>query len=114
MPENNQGSKYRKLSVFILLSASFIMIILTLYVNDSITIDVANAISRPYVVQDYYQAESIQYHLQKSSQDATKTPACSSLYVIISVVYTYTIYLLSMHKHNTKKNTLGYELIHPL
>lgn len=89
-----------------------VTIVITLYLPDNLAIDIASGISRPYPVDNQYPTNTIQYHLQKSSQDVTKTPACSSLYVVTSTLYLYTIYLITMSRYQRKDKE--YELLYPL
>lgn len=99
----------------ILLLTFFVTVVLTLYFPDNLAISIANFLSRPMPTSSPYSPDTLQYHLQESSQDATKTPACACLYVFTSTLYIYTVYLLVSNRiERQRKRYMDYELLCPL
>eukprot|EP00960_Hanusia_phi_P026551 746317-Hanusia_phi.AAC.2 len=94
-------------------AVSVVTVLIDLFLPDNLAIKTANALSRPYPTDNQYTPGSIQFHLQRSSQDATKTPACTSLYVITSAVYVYTIYLITAKRYQDRGNHHGYAPLKP-
>lgn len=93
----------------------FLTVVLTLYIPETLAVSLANTLSRPLTAVSTYSPDTIQYHLQKSSQDATKTPSCASLYVLTCTLYVYTIYLVTTNRYERiRKRYMDYELLHPL
>lgn len=99
---------------FAFLAVFFLTVLTTLYIKDDWVIGIANTLSRPDLHYNPAIYNTMQYHLLKSSQDATKTPACTSLFVVSGSVYIYTLYLITSYKFSTRASRMGQYTLVPL
>jgi len=96
------------------LAVFFLTVLTILYIKDSWVISIANTLSRPDLHYNPAAYNTMQYHLLKSSQDATKTPACTSLFVISGTVYVYTLYLITSYRFSKSSQRMGQYTLVPL
>lgn len=87
-------------------------VLATLYIEENWVVDIANSLARP--LSGSPTGGGIRERLQDSSVDATKTPACASLFVASGTVYVYSLYLIALHRLGTPHTRNAEYMLVPL